>query len=418
MSVEAEPAARAVTPLSRNRGYRLLWGSQALSLFGFNAVSIATPLLVLAVTGSATASGLVLGTIAAAQLVAGLPAGALADRWNRRLVMLACEAAQALAAASLALAVWLGAVTIAHLLVVAVVVGVCAALFEPAEDASLAQLVPPSQLSSAVALNSVRGFLGQVSGTAAGGFLFAVARALPFLADAVVHTLATALLSAVRLPARPAPDGPVRRPHLGREMAAGLSFVWRHRQIRVTALCAAALNVFFSAFYLVIVVRARDSGVPAGRIGLMAALLGVGGTVGALAAPWLGRRLSPYAALLAAFWALTLLTPVAAVIHEGLLFGALFFGMALLPPTANTVIVTRQLLLTPDELRGRLTGVLGVAMGAAAAVGPPLGGVLAGALPGAGAVLVCAAGIGAVTLFVTISRTLRALPAGDPSTIE
>ena len=102
----------------------------------------------------------------------------------------------------------------------------------------------------------------------------------------------------------------------------------------------------------------------------MAAMLGVGGVVGALAAPYLHRVLGPYASSSAVFWALTVLTPVAVVVHSGYLMGALFAGMALLPPTANTTIMTEQLLLTPDELRGRLTSVLALACGVAAAAGP------------------------------------------------
>ncbi len=64
-------------PLLRNRGYRLLWGSQALSEFGVNASRIAFALLVLSLTGTAAASGLVQGTSAAAALLIGLPAGVL-----------------------------------------------------------------------------------------------------------------------------------------------------------------------------------------------------------------------------------------------------------------------------------------------------------------------------------------------------
>src|SRR5260370_38483192 len=70
------------TSLSRNRNFALLWGSMLSSEFGFSAAAIAFPLLVLAINGSGAGSGLVLGTVAAAQLVAGFPAGPLADRWN------------------------------------------------------------------------------------------------------------------------------------------------------------------------------------------------------------------------------------------------------------------------------------------------------------------------------------------------
>src|SRR5947209_13202516 len=122
-------------PLSRNRNYQLLWGSQALAEFGINASTIAFPLLVLAVTGSPAATGLVLGTSAAAQLLAGLPAGALVDRWSHKKVMLCCEAAQAIAAASLVVALLWGIASVAYMVIVAGVIGVSSALFEPAEDA-------------------------------------------------------------------------------------------------------------------------------------------------------------------------------------------------------------------------------------------------------------------------------------------
>jgi uncharacterized protein YbdZ (MbtH family)/MFS family permease len=395
-------------PLVRNRNYRLLWGSQALSEFGLSATSIAFPLLVLAVTGSPAASGLVLGTSAAAQLVVGLPAGALVDRWNRKKVMLWCEAAQAVAAASLVAALWYGHARVAHMVVVAAVLGMCGALFEPAEDASLPNVVPEEQLSTAVAMNAARSYLGQLSGTAAGGFLFAVGRFVPFAADALTHAISFFALIFLRLPQRTVPAEPVR--HLGREIATGLRWVWQQRRIRVIALCAIGLNLFFSAYYIVIIVLAVSRGVPSGQIGIMAAMLGVGGILGALAAPYLQRRFNPYVSIIGVFWALTLLTPLAIFITNGYLLGALFATMAFLAPTANTTIDTYLLLLTPDELRGRMSSVIGVALGTAAVVAPALGGVLMQVVPGSRAVMICASGIAIVTVLATLSRTLRDFP--------
>src|SRR5262249_297642 len=197
----------------------------------------------------------------------------------------------------------------------------------------------------------------------------------------------------------------------GREIADGLRWVWRRRQLRVTALCAVVLNLFFSAFYVVVIVLARSRGVPAGQIGLMAAMLGVGGLLGAGLAPYLQRVLSPYLSIVGVFWVLTALTPLAAGARRGYLLGALFAAMALPPPTANTAIMTRQLLLTPDRLRGRLSAVLSLVTGVAATLGPVLGGVLVGAVSGSRAVLICTAGIAASTVLATASPTLRTLPA-------
>jgi MFS family permease len=395
-------------PLSRNRNYRLLWSGQAVSEFGFNATMIAFPLVVLAITGSAAASGLVLGTVAAAQLVIGLPAGALVDRWDRRTVMLACEAVYAVAVGSLVPVLWWGTTSVVHLVVVAAVLGVCAALFEPAEDATLPTLVPAGQLPTAVAMNSARSSLGQLSGTAAGGFLFAAGRFVPFLVDTIAHAAAFVALLFLRPPARVAPAEPAG--HLGREILAGLRWVWEHRHIRMTALCAVVLNLFFSAYYLVIIILAQSRGVPPGQIGLMAAMLGVGGIIGSFAAPALHRAMGPYLSIVGVFWALTVLAPLALVVRDGYLMGALFFAMALLPPTANTTIVTQQLLHTPDRLRGRLSSVLGLITGVAGVLGPVIGGVLMEVIPGDRAVLVCAGGILAATVLVTASPVLRNFP--------
>jgi len=395
-------------PLSRNPNYQLLWISQVLSGVGLSASVIAFPLLVLALTGSAAASGLVLGAIAAGQLLAGLPAGALADRWDRKTIMLSCEATQVVAAVSLVAALWWDVAHIAHLVVVAVVMGVSAALFRPAEDACLPRVVPAEQLSTAVALNAARASMAQLSGTAVGGFLFAVARFVPFVVDALAHALACTLLMFLRVPPREIQPEPTR--HLGREIMAGFQWVWGHRHIRVTALCAVVLNLFFSAFYLIVIVLAVARGVPSGQIGIMAAMLGVGGLLGALAASRLSHLLSPYVSIIAVFWVMAALTPVAAFVDSGYLLGGLLAAMALLPATANTTIITRQLLLTPDDLRGRLSSVLGIVTGVAATLGPVLGGLLAAAVSGTLAVLVCAGGIAAAAVVATLSPTLRGFP--------
>lgn len=394
------------TPLSRNRNYQLLWIGQAMSEVGFSASTIAIPLLVLAMTGSPGAAGLVVGAGAAAQLVAGLPAGALVDRWDRRRVMLISEGLQALSVGALVATLWLDTATVPFVVAVVIALGVCRALFEPAEDASLPRVVPAEQLSTAVAMNSARGYVGQLSGTALGGFLFALRRWLPFAVEAVAHALAFVALLFVRIP--PREQVPTRAIH--HEVLAGLRWVWGQRLIRVIAFCAVSLNLIFQAFYLVIIALAQQRGMPSGEIGVMAAMLGAGGILGALAAPRLHRIVRPHMSIIGVFWALTLLIPVALVVSNGYVMGLLFAAMAFLAPTANTTITTYQLLLTPDELRGRLSSVMSVTLGAAAVAGPAAGGLLMEWLPGSQAVLACAVGVAAVTVFVTLSSTLRTFP--------
>jgi predicted MFS family arabinose efflux permease len=228
---------------------------------------------------------------------------------------------------------------------------------------------------------------------------------VPFAVDMASHTLAFFALSFLRLPPREVQRQPISQLH--REMLEGLRWVWQQRLIRVTTLCAIVLNLFFSAFYIIIIVLARRRGVPTGQIGVMAAMVGAGGLVGALLAPSLTEKVSLFVSIASVFWILTVLSPIAVFIHNGYLLGALIFAMALPAPTANTTIMARQLLITPDALRGRLGGALGLVTGGAGAVGPVLGGALVGLVAGDEAVLICAAGMAAITVLVTASPTLR-----------
>jgi MFS family permease len=186
--------------------------------------------------------------------------------------------------------------------------------------------------------------------------------------------------------------------------------MWGHRPVRVIGLFAVGLNMFFTAYFIIIIVLARDRGVSSGEIGIMAAMMGVGGILGALVAPYLYRRLSTYMSIIGVFWAVTLLTPLAVFISSGYLMGVLFAAISFLAPTANTTIATYQLMLTPDELRGRMSSVMGLLIGSSAVMGPALGGFLMEGVSGNQAVLLCAAGIGVVTVLGTISPTLRRFP--------
>ena len=401
-----------IAPLSRNRNYRLLWVSQALSEFGGSTVSIAFPLLALEITDSPATAGLVLGTGAATSVLIGLPAGALVDRWNRKTVMLSCHVASVIASLSLVVALLgSGVASVAHMVVVAIVFGVTGAMFAPAEMACLPNLVPDQQLSTAVSMNAARSNLAALSGTAVGGFLLAIGRFVPFAMDVLTRVTGFFALLFLRVPPRAAPRDPLTLSRLGHEMASGLRWMWRHRPIRVIALFATGLNLFSTAYFIIIIVIAQSRGASLGEIGIMIAMAGVGATLGAFIAPYVYRRLTPYLSIIGAFWMLTLLTPLVIFIEDVYLMGTLFAAMAFLVPTVNTTISTYQLLLTPDELRGRMNSVMGVAIGSAAAAGPALGGFLIEAVSDNDAVLLCAAGIGVVTVLGTISPTLRKFPS-------
>ena len=145
----APESAPAPVPLRRNPGFRLLWIGQVLSDTGTSAALIAYPLLILALTHSAVIAGVV-GTVRlVVELLLGLPGGALADRFDRRLTLIACDSVRAVVLALLAVLVLAHLVSWPIVLVVAAIDGAGAVLFDPAVSAAMPVVVADEQLETA-----------------------------------------------------------------------------------------------------------------------------------------------------------------------------------------------------------------------------------------------------------------------------
>lgn len=398
------PASPPV-PLSRNRNYNLLWVTQVVSELGSDISYIAFPLLILATSGSPMQMGIVSAAAAAAHLVGELPGGMLADRWNRKKIMVACEGIRALVLGSLAVALIMGWFSFWHVLVVAVLEGLLSSLFGPAEEATVPNIVPEEQLSNAVARNTARTYLAALLGPALGGLLFSLHRMVPFLVDAVSYAMSFVGLLFLRLPVRD-PEPEDAEP----EERGGVSWVLRHRVIRTTLLWVVASNLIFSALVIVILAVAAENRAGPSQIGIMMALFGAGGLLGALVAARLHAALSASVIVLGFSWIAAIMTLLMIAVPGGLALGAILGVVAFFAPVANTTIITYQMMITPDELRGRLAGITGLSAGAAGALGPLLGGILMTAAGGSTGVLLCSAALTAVAIGATLNPTLRRFP--------
>ncbi|HEV8192603.1 MAG TPA: MFS transporter, partial [Ktedonobacterales bacterium] len=155
--------------LFRNRDYMLLWGGQTVSTIGTEVSMVAFPFLVLALTGSPAQAGLMGGLRALPYLLFSLPAGALIDRWNRKTVMILCDAGRALALGSIPLALILGQLTLVQLYTVSAAEGTLFVFFNLAEVASLPRVVPKEQLPAANAQYSATEGTSALVGPALGG---------------------------------------------------------------------------------------------------------------------------------------------------------------------------------------------------------------------------------------------------------
>lgn len=398
-------------PLSRNRNYNILWISQLFSELGGEIAFISFPLLILAVSGRPLEMGLASTVLASAHMVANVPAGVIADRWDRKKIMLWCHGIRALTMISVIVALALDAYTLTHILLAAAVEGFVSSVFQPAEHAALPQVVPDSQLSQAVARNTARPFVATLLGPALAGFLFTVHQAAPFGADAIMLVVSFVALLFLRLPNRRTEA--VSRVDGSREGAFSEAFRWvaKHRVIRTTLVWMVFSNLVFSALVIVVLTLSGEDKVGAGEMGLTMACIGAGGLLGASLAARLHAALPAPLIIIGFSCVATVMTALMAVVPSGILLGVLLGGAALLAPVANTTVLTYQLTVTPDHLRGRLTGITGLCAGGAAALGPMAGGFLLAAGGGGAAVLVCAAVLALVAAGTILSPTLRRFPS-------
>src|SRR5215831_4072691 len=180
-------ASGALSSLRANRNFRLLWIGQILSDLGTQIGTIAYPLLVLALTHSALIAGVVATAAEAAAFAVRLPAGALADRLDRRRAMMLVDGARTIALAVLAVLVATGAVSWPVVLVVAVIDRVGDTLFTPSSIAALPLIVPDEHLEAGWAVSEGRQYAANLVGPPLGGLLYGLGRAVPFLADAVSY---------------------------------------------------------------------------------------------------------------------------------------------------------------------------------------------------------------------------------------
>jgi predicted MFS family arabinose efflux permease len=226
-------------------------------------------------------------------LLLGLPAGAWVDRLSPRRVMLACDAVSFAAFASVPVCTWLGVLTIAQLIAVALAAGSAAVLFSTAYQVLVPGIVAEEDLAEANAKLAGSRSVSRISGPGLAGALAELAGPpTGLLADAV--SFAVSFICLVRLrdhqPVQGKPDSAPRS--LARETAEGLRFVWRDPYLRAQMLFGGASNLTLTGVdALIVVFLVRNAGLDAAAVGLVMATFGIGGVLGTVIARPLARRL-------------------------------------------------------------------------------------------------------------------------------
>ncbi|MFB8170136.1 MFS transporter [Kitasatospora purpeofusca] len=416
---EAPPAAPPV-PLRRNWRFQALWAGQACSTLGLQIIDTAYPLLLLALTGSSTLAAAFGALQIGASVLFGIHGGSVADRYDRRRILIVGDTTRLIACASVPLAIALDRLTVAHSLLVAVVVGATIAYTGPVRLLAVRSVVPPEQLRQALAQDEARMSGAGLIGPPLAGALFGLGRAAPFVGTALTSLLSLVVALLVRFPGRPespsdnskaggtgGTDGTAGTRSTKGAALAGYRYLAGSALLRPILAVVLLINLAGTAMLLPVMVVLRGQGTSDAGIGLALAGEAVGALAGALLVRRLHRSAGPGALLLAVSW-LTVPVILAPLLPGGpaTVFAGLFL-VGLGVPTLRVMIDLLVFQQVPDALRGRVIAATMTMF----TVGMPAGmvgsGLLLDHLSPAAALGTVAALLAAGLVPATAGRTLR-----------
>jgi MFS family permease len=374
-TVLARPT-ETIVPTRLGRSFRWLLAAAIVNNFGDGVVLAAGPLLVASQTSDPFLVSMAVLSEYLPTLLFGVLGGAIADRFDRRRMVIVVDLVRAFALVVLVATIVGGAISIAVVLVTLFILGTAETFADSASSALLPGLVAREDLGLANArMQGAFLLTNQLVAPPIGAFLFAVGMGLPFAANAVCFALGAVLITRVVTSAR---SERRERSSLRAEMGEGVRWLLAHPPMRTLALTIFAFNVTFGATLGVLVLYASERlGMGPVGFGLLTTAVAVGGIIGSLSYGRLERRFSlgdiMRTGLLietATHLSLAVTTLPAVALATMVVFGAHEFVWG---TTGETV---RQRAV-PDELLGRVTGVYRVANVSGLVIGTPIGGLLA-----------------------------------------
>jgi MFS family permease len=385
------------------RDFRWLLASSWTSNVGDGVALAAAPLLIASMTSSPllVAAGAILQFLP--WLLFGLHAGAIADRFDRRRLVMVANAARAVVLAGLCVFLVTGVANIWIVLAVAFLYGTAEVFVDTAGSTLLPMLVQPADLGIGNARLQA-GYLvaNQFAGPPLGAFLFAAGTAWPFLLEAMCVSLAVVLISRMArtpVPARPSTGsgtqestgtqessgtqestGPqeVVHPPVHTDIAEGLRWLWRNPPVRMLVLIILLFNVTWAAPWGVLVLYATEHlHMGAVGYGALTTASAVGGLLATVSFGWLERHVS-FATLMRVVLSLEVLMHLSfALTTTGWVALVIMFFFGAYAFVWGTISTTVRQRLVPAALQGRVASVNMVGVFGGMVIGQAIGGVIA-----------------------------------------
>ena len=363
----SRPRQSSLSTLKDYKDFRLVWAGNFIALAGQWIQMFSIGWLVLLLTdGNAVLTGTVIAIRALPILFIGPWAGVLADRVDRRKVVMATQAVMAVAACSFAFLVIAsdletdpvtGPIRPWHPFLYMIISGITHSIIQPVRQAMVANTVPRHALTSALALNGMVYPSTRIIAPAIGGFIIAtLGFNWNFFLEALAYVGIIVLLMPVKLPYRTEASG--RRSSPLRSMQEGLAYVWRQKVILQLIIMLLIPNIVFQPLiFLLPVFTTEVLGKEAATGGILAAAMGVGGVVAAVIIAGVGfvipRGLVTFIGLAGGSLFVILFSLVPWWIASFAFLMGLGFCQYAFRVANSTLIQTT----VPDELRGRVMSI-------------------------------------------------------------
>jgi MFS family permease len=380
------------TPPLWNTPFALFWSSRVLSTLALNMQTVAVGWQLYTLTGSAFDLGLVGLAQFAPTVVLTLVVGQVADRYDRRLVVVICHVAEAGATGVLALGSFGGWLSRDGILAVLVVIGAARAFENPARAALVPRLVPLALLSRAIASVTSAGQMARIAGPALGGTLYALGAPTVYTTVAALYVVGGVLIALVR-------DGQPARPRTAVTPASlfeGVLFILRQRLL-LGLMSLDLFAVLLGGATALLPIYARDL-LGTGPVGL--GLLRAAPAIGALVmSVVLARRPMEHNAGPALFGSILVFGVATIVFGLSTNLSLSLAALAVLGGADLLSMIIRQSLVqirTPDGMRGRVSAVHSLFTGTSNQLGEFESGLLAALFGAVPAVLV--GGVGTIVV--------------------
>ena len=365
--------------LLKNRVFVVFWLARTISFAGTGVTVVVLPVLAYRITHSPAAVAALTVLDVGPYIAFGLVAGAMADRLNRKKMMVTCDAGAALVLCAVPVAAALHLLAPELLFLTALGIGIAFVWFDAANFGTLPTLVSRGQLPGASSLIASSGTVALLIGPTVGAVLITIMPAPDALGlDAVSYLVSALLIMSIRLPARPRR---AREPgqHYRSDITAGLRFLWHQPVIRtMTFAVFCACFSWGGSFGLLVVYASRGLHLTRvdARLGLLYTVGELGGLISVAVVPRLVKRLA-IGRVAAAFLAANVVALLLLAVAPGYGWAIVIFCCyELVYVMVTTTGITIRQLLTPDDLQARVnTAGRLIAYG-----GQPVGALVAGLL--------------------------------------